>query len=397
MRFRFRALSATSALALLAFGLTAAAPNAEQVLRTAATRYQKAQRLHLAGKILTVVEGPRGRQTGDAQFEVASAPGGKVRDDLKHPSAGALRISNGEKTWVYVERLKQYMEQAVTGPSPTEMDTVVNQGMIGLLLTNYRIMGEGIAEARRLRDETVTVGDRKRPCDVVEVRYKPGSGGPSFPGVPRTYWIDKDKRVVLRQRTSTEMTGADGKADQRQTETFEFSVAALDEPLADSLFRFQPPPGTQKVNEFNSGPKREDLTGQAAIDFTLPDLNGQSHHLRDHRGQVVLLDFWATWCGPCRIQMPNVEKLHHEFKDKGLVVYAINQGEGSEKARQYLEKNNYTTTTLLDQKIEVGKQYKVTGIPTLVVIDREGKIAAHFVGVRPEATLREALKKAGIQ
>ena len=79
------------------------------------------------------------------------------------------------------------------------------------------------------------------------------------------------------------------------------------------------------------------------------------------------------------------------------MVYAINQGEGSEKARQYLEKNKYTTTALLDQKVEVGRQYKVSGIPTLVVIDREGKISAHFVGVRPEATLREALKKAGIQ
>ena len=352
MLIRPRPLAATLALTALAFALaSAAAPNAAEVLRASAARYQKAKRLHLAGEILTEVSGPKGRQSGSAQFEAASAPGGKVRDDLKHPSAGGLRVSNGERTWMYVERLSQYLEQSVAGPSPTEMDTLVNQGMIGLLLTNYRGMGDGIAEARRLPDETLTISGRKRPCDVIEVRYKPGAGGPSFPGVPRTYWIDKDKKVVLRQRISTTMTGADGKADQTQTETFEFTVASLDETLDDKLFGFTPPSGAKKVNEFTTGRSYDDLTGETAIDFTLPDLEGQKHRLRDHRGSVVLLDFWATWCGPCRIQMPNVEKLHHEFKDKGLVVYAINQGEASEKARQSLEKNKYTTTTLLDPKI----------------------------------------------
>ncbi len=190
---------------------------------------------------------------------------------------------------------------------------------------------------------------------------------------------------------------AEGKVEQRQTETFEFTTVTLDQPLADSLFAFRVPPDAKSVDQFSNGRQYEDLTGQAAGDFTLPDLEGHKHSLSDHRGSVVLLDFWATWCGPCRIQMPNVDKLQHEFKGKGLVVYAINQGEGSEKARQYLQKNKYTTTTLLDQRVEVGRQYKVAGIPTLVVIGRDGKIVAHFVGVRPEATLREALKKAGVQ
>jgi peroxiredoxin len=84
------------------------------------------------------------------------------------------------------------------------------------------------------------------------------------------------------------------------------------------------------------------------------------------------------------------------MKDKGLVTFAVNQGESSEGVRRFLEKNNYGTTTLLDQKSEVGRQYKVSGIPTLVIIDREGKIAAHYVGVRNEETLREGLKKAGL-
>ena len=91
-----------------------------------------------------------------------------------------------------------------------------------------------------------------------------------------------------------------------------------------------------------------------------------------------------------------VDKLGRELKEKGLVVFAVNQGESSETARKYLEKNQYATTALLDQTSDVGRRYKVSGIPTLVIIDRQGKIAAHYVGLRTEDTLREGLKKAGL-
>ena len=375
---------------------TAAAPAPDEILRTAANRYRQARRIHLAGAIVSEVESGRGPQRVDARFEVASEPGGRVYDDLEHPTAGARRVSDGKHTWVYVPRLHQYIDQASSAPSPTESDTVINQGMVGLLLSNYRGMGNGIDTATLLPEETIEIGGRSRPCHVIEVRYRLGFGGPAFPGVPRVYWIDQQDNLVLKQRTITSVS-ANGQVQQRQTETFEFSRVTVDELVPDSLFTFRPPPDAKRVEQFTSGRQYEDLTGQTAIDFTLPDLAGRKHSLKDHRGSVVLLDFWATWCGPCRIQMPNVEKLYHEFKKKGLVVYAVNQGEGSEKARQYLEKNKYTTTTLLDQKADVGRQYKVAGIPTLVVVGRDGKIVAHFVGVRPEATLREALKKAGIQ
>jgi len=115
------------------------------------------------------------------------------------------------------------------------------------------------------------------------------------------------------------------------------------------------------------------------------------------RGKVVLLDFWATWCGPCRIEMPRVEKLHQEFKGKGLIVLGVNLREAPERARAFMKKNGYTFGSLLDAKAEVADRYQVDGIPTLLVIDRKGQIAAHFVGVREEQDLRDALKKAGLE
>ncbi|OGF04984.1 MAG: hypothetical protein A2W00_07975 [Candidatus Eisenbacteria bacterium RBG_16_71_46] len=145
------------------------------------------------------------------------------------------------------------------------------------------------------------------------------------------------------------------------------------------------------------GPEEVDLSGRIATDFSLPDLAGKIHALESYRGKVVMLDFWATWCGPCRIQMPAVDKLLTEFRSRGLVVFAVNERESAKSAGAFMRKSGYTTTTLLDAKGEVGNLYHVVGIPTLVVIDRKGKIVAHYVGVRPETELRAALGRAGLR
>jgi thiol-disulfide isomerase/thioredoxin len=248
-----------------------------------------------------------------------------------------------------------------------------------------------------LPDESIPFEGTDRPCAVLEVRYRPGFGGPTLPGVPRRFWIDRDRHLVLQHRTITRTASPDGQRSVEQSETFRYRTIALDGPPDASLFTFQAPPGAKKVDQFGSGSRGvEDLSGQTATDFTLADLSGKKHSLKALRGKVVMLDFWASWCGPCRRQMPLVEKLGKELEPKGLVVYAVNQGESAETARRYLEKNRYGTTTLLDSKLEVGKQYKAVGIPTLVIIDRQGKIAAHYVGVRGEEVLREGLRKAGL-
>jgi len=211
----------------------------------------------------------------------------------------------------------------------------------------------------------------------------------------RTYWIDPASNRILRHRITAVVEGP--KFETRRVETVTYDRIDLDTAVPDSVFAFHAPEGAREVSAFQApGQEREDLSGRKAADFVLTDLSGKKHRLSEQRGKVVMLDFWATWCGPCRIQMPNVEKLQKEFKDKGLVVYAINQRESAEAASRYLKRYAYTTLTLLDQDGAVGHEYHVDGIPSLFVIDREGTISAHFVGVRNEADLREALKKAGL-
>jgi thiol-disulfide isomerase/thioredoxin len=362
-----------------------------EILQRVATNYRQASSTWLEGEIEAVARGPSGERSTKAPFRLALGPGGKVRDELIHPSAGAMRVSNGQQTWLYLAAANQYMRQ----PAGNEDADLSRGGMAAVLLLTLRTLDQGVESVNLLPEERLLFQGENRPCHVVEVVQEGGATGLAMPKASRRFWIDRDRFVVLKQVTAIG-TGM-GQRSVEQVETLRYTRVALGQPLPDSLFSFRAPKGAKQVDQIVvPGSGDVDLTGKAATDFTLTDLGGRKHSLRGQRGKVVMLDFWATWCGPCRIQMPMVEKLHHELKDKGLVVYAINQGESAETARRYLTRNKYSTTTLLDPATTVGREYNVAGIPTLVIIDRKGKIAAHYIGVRSEEVLRDALRRAGL-
>jgi thiol-disulfide isomerase/thioredoxin len=105
----------------------------------------------------------------------------------------------------------------------------------------------------------------------------------------------------------------------------------------------------------------------------------------------VVLDFWATWCPPCREELPTVDKLRAEFGDKVQFFGISDEDAGTVKG--FLRKNNNGLPTLMDQKETVHRQYGVSAIPTLLVIDRDGVIRSHFIGGRSPETLRDAIAK----
>lgn len=107
-------------------------------------------------------------------------------------------------------------------------------------------------------------------------------------------------------------------------------------------------------------------------DFTLEDLKGNEVKLSSLKGKKIFLNFWATWCPPCKAEMPDIEKLYQETKDNGLVILAVNVGENKKTVQDFMDANNYNFTALLDVKGEVSRLYQVTGIPTSYFIDTEG-------------------------
>jgi thiol-disulfide isomerase/thioredoxin len=122
------------------------------------------------------------------------------------------------------------------------------------------------------------------------------------------------------------------------------------------------------------------LVGQPAPSFQLDLLDGAKYKLAEHKGRVVILDFWATWCGPCLQYMPQVEEVAREFADQGVELVAVNMEEQPEPVKSMLERHKLKMTVALDRDGAVAGKYAVTAIPQTVVIDRDGKIARLYVG-----------------
>ncbi|MBI5086032.1 MAG: TlpA family protein disulfide reductase [Acidobacteria bacterium] len=143
-----------------------------------------------------------------------------------------------------------------------------------------------------------------------------------------------------------------------------------------------------------------DLNGKPAPELSLQSLTGETVSLSQFRGKIILLDFWAAWCAPCRTQLPALARLHRESKDQGVVLLGINDDESPEIALKYLRENGYDWQNLFDgtQK-DARAKFKVAGIPALVVIDQQGVIVEYQVGSgeTSEQAVRVALQKLGVK
>jgi len=131
-------------------------------------------------------------------------------------------------------------------------------------------------------------------------------------------------------------------------------------------------------------------------DFTLTDLSGKSWTLSALRGKVVLVNFWATWCPPCRKEMPDLNTLAHRFQKQGLVVLSLSD-EDRPKVADYIAAHDLTYPILLDTGGAVAKAFHVQGIPKTFIFDRAGKLAAQSIDMRTQGQFLAMLAQAGIQ
>ncbi len=131
--------------------------------------------------------------------------------------------------------------------------------------------------------------------------------------------------------------------------------------------------------------------GQLAPDFTLADLDGNQVSLSDFRGKTVFINFWATWCPPCREEMPAIEALYQQYKDKDVVVLGVDILETEGEVRQFVEEGGYSWTFVMDTTGEVTASYQVGAIPTSFFIDKEGIIRVIQIGAMTKGAMEARL------
>ena len=119
-----------------------------------------------------------------------------------------------------------------------------------------------------------------------------------------------------------------------------------------------------------------------AIDFHLQDISGRETKLSSFFGKVVFLNFWATWCGPCRAEIPSMDRLYAELRDEGFVILAVNSQETADQVTEFARQTSMSFPVLLDSTGKVGTSYSVRALPTTYIIDPRGAIRARMVGTR---------------
>ena len=134
---------------------------------------------------------------------------------------------------------------------------------------------------------------------------------------------------------------------------------------------------------------------EQGADFALTGIDGKTYSLHALRGHIVLLNFWATWCPPCRKEMPDLEKLYRQYRDAGLTVLAVSD-EPRATVAPFIEKQGYTFPVLLDPDGKAHAAYSVEGIPKSFVIGRSGRLAAQAIDMRTEEQFRRLLREAGL-
>lgn len=136
--------------------------------------------------------------------------------------------------------------------------------------------------------------------------------------------------------------------------------------------------------------------GRESPDFTLPDLNGNQVALSDHRGEVVLINFWATWCPPCRVEMPDLEAVYRAHHDDGFEILGVDQREPKELVEEFVSERGFSWKFLLDEDFEVSEEYAATSIPRSILVDRDGTVAHVWRGTLTRSQVEQQLADLGI-
>jgi thiol-disulfide isomerase/thioredoxin len=371
-------------------------PLARKALERVAERYRTLKSYRLEGTTSTTVSTRTEKnETANSMRFVVQRPN-RIASEVRESQYTTRMVTNGESLWTAVPELGQYTVQAVA-PMLAGADSALIKGQLDPAGEYARIL-DGITRVQALSRDTVRTARGAVQCERYALtRAAADSAAPGITLHPRVIWVDPATRLVLLDSS---------RVDQMHPQLGPVSsvsmtrmvVAEADPVLARDAFAFHADDGMRRVRRFmQRSPEHEALEGQPATDFTLETLaDSKPVRLSDLRGRVVVLDFWATWCGPCRRWLPIVEQANRDYAAKGLSVFAVNERETDSKVKAYLDQQKLDLPVLMDRSGNVGTIYRASSIPLTVVVGKDGNVLRIMVGLHEAEDLKDVLHDAGI-
>lgn len=367
------------------------------LLDTALARHVRTSRYQLQVQLSQHVVGAAIDQRVDVPMLLAAdRTAGRARSEMVNPYLSTVMVADGDTLWGHAPTLGQYTQKPVQSLARLTPPIGQPNGAPLHPLLDLAPLTDGVLSARVSGRDTLRLTDRVLDCDRVDVRYAPDTSASGISHSRRTHWIDRASGLVVRD--SAEITVEHPQRGTMSSVLERRVVAlALAPAFSDTIFAFRPPPGSVRVRRLGIGSDGPSLAGKPAFDFALTGLEGEAVSLADLKGEVVILDFWATWCGPCRRWMPIVQRAHDTLQGKGVRVFAVNLREDAMKVRKYLDQTGVRVPVLMDRDGAVSDRYGARSIPLTVVIGRDGLIVDTLLGVHTADDLQESLRLAGIE
>ncbi|MBA2269036.1 MAG: redoxin domain-containing protein [Chthoniobacterales bacterium] len=355
--------------------------DAERLLEQMRAACQGLKSAEFAGVVRSNVEAEGDQQSSETKF--TSSFGEPKR--FRHEAEDDLTLgSTGEKVFVFNKAANEYlMTDAPKGGGIEQLPAFIpellqaqNPSLLFALLDDpgTALIG-GFGKVDRAAD--ADIGGTKYP--VLVLTPDQPDGNITVIVDPVTHLL-KQLRVDLKP--ALEQRGA---KDVKVAETvIDYTTTRTDVALPAEHFAWTPPPNAQDVSGNLAAVQEHSETamvGKPAPDFQLTTLDGKSVSLSELKGQVVVLDFWASWCPPCIESLPHLGKLYTEKRDQGVKVFAVNLGEDKAKVEAFLKAKGVDVPVLLDRTGEVAKKFNVTSIPQTVVIGKDGTVTKVLVGL----------------
>jgi peroxiredoxin/outer membrane lipoprotein-sorting protein len=295
---------------------------------------------------------------------------GKVRIETTGSGEPTVTISDGNTLWEFFPESNEYTATPA-GKQAFAQGIIASYSLLNEIREPARIVGLGRAA--------------DTDCTILSIGRDDNHA--------RTLWIDPNTNFIRKDEAKDISTSEGASISSSSTTTF--SVAREIETPSGAIFSFDP--AKTRAIERRQLRKAALVTsiGTVAPEFTLRNVKGEAVRLSDLRGKIVVLDFWATWCSPCRLSMPTLELLSRQFKDKGLVVLGIDDEDPKEQ-RAFLESFGYSFSSLIDADGKVKTLYNVEGIPATILVDRQGKIKTYDVGTATYESLSKGLQALGV-